>query len=186
MLSSHFGCVDLNAALAARLDRGGKAFVATFRQTDGVINDLLASVRAHICDELVSATNQRSVVRALKLGNIVWYAPDIEVAGKNAAFVPFFGVQASTTLAIARLAKATGALVLPVAHYRSFGVDGQPQYLLKVLPAIIGTPSESPIEDTHRVNLAIEEMIAPDPACYWWAIKRFKRRPKGEASIYTR
>ena len=55
-------------------------------------------------------------VRHLKTGGILYYSPDINAKqlNKNMAFAPFLGVpQAATYTTIGRLAKITGARVLP-------------------------------------------------------------------------
>ena len=181
MLSCHYGCVDLNGVLLSSLDRGEKKFVATFRQTDEFVNRFLESVRSQYCDLILPSVDQRNIVKNLKANNIVWYAPDIEVKGKGAEFVDFMGIKASTTVVISRLAKITNAVVLPVAHYRE---DESPRYRLKIFPALESFPSDDLPGDTRQINAAIERIIEPDPACYWWVIKRFKRRPDGEKSPY--
>ncbi len=181
LLSCHYGCVDLNGVLFSSLDRGDKKFVATFRQTDDFVNRFLESVRSQYCDLILPSVDQRNIVKNLKAGNIVWYAPDIEVKGKGAEFVDFMGIKASTTVVISRLAKITDAIVLPVAHYRE---DESPRYRLKFFAALDPFPSADLIRDTRLINAAIERIIEPDPACYWWVIKRFKRRPDGEKPLY--
>ncbi len=181
LLACHFGSVDVNGALLSQLDVQGRSLIGTFRQTDDVINDFLGQVRGKYCDQMISAADQRAMVRALRNKSIIWYAPDIEVKNKNSVFVDFMNVKASTTLATARLARAGRALVLPYTHYRE---SNAPHYRIKIFPPLEDFPTEDFECDTQRVNAAIETMIAPYPQRYWWAIKRFKRRPSGEPGIY--
>jgi KDO2-lipid IV(A) lauroyltransferase len=176
LLSSHYGSVDMNGALAATLDRNDKSFIATYRQTDEAINEILQKVRGKFCDRMLSSTNQRAIAKALKNGEIIWYAPDIEVKGKGAVYADFMGVAAHTTTAISRLAKISDALVLPITHYRT---SDDPQYRLKIFPALTDFPSGDLEKDTRRINQAIEEMIQPHPERYLWVIKRFKQQPNG-------
>ena len=181
VLACHYGSVDTNGALLAQVGLGGKEFVGTFRQTDGAINEFLAAVRGKFCDRLVSAGDQRTMVKALRTRNVVWYAPDIEVRNKSSAFVEFMGVQASTTLAPARLAKAGNAVVLPFVHYRD---PGSKRYKVKVLAPLDDFPSGDLVADARTVNAVFERMLAPFPERYWWVIKRFKNRPPEAPSIY--
>ncbi len=122
------------------------------------------------------------ITRALKKKGVVWYAPDIEVKNKNSVFAEFKGVQASTTLAISRIARATNALVVPYAHYRN---DDDRTYRLRIFPALDNFPSDEPIADTRALNRAIEAIIEPHPERYWWSIKRFKNRPEGEKKVVS-
>ncbi len=43
----------------------------------------------------------------------MWYAPDQSYRKKGAEMVPFFGIPAATNTATSRLARMTGAAVLP-------------------------------------------------------------------------
>lgn len=181
VLACHHGAVDINGALLSKVDRGDRLLIGTYRQTDAVINRLLRAFRAPFSDKMISAGDQRSMVRALRKQSLVWYAPDIEVKNKASAFVDFMGVQASTTLAVSRLAKATGAVVIPFGHYR---LNDDLEYKAVFYPPLSEIPSTDLELDARRVNCAIEQIIEPHPLRYWWAIKRFKNRPQGDAPIY--
>lgn len=181
VLACHHGAVDVNGALLSKVDRRGKELVGTYRETDEIINQLLRRWRCRFIDRMISAGDQRGMVRALRKGNLVWYAPDIEVKNKASAFVNFMGVKASTTLAVSRLAKAANAVVIPFGHYR---MNDQLHYKARFYPPIDGFPSDDLEADARKVNEAIEAIIEPQPFRYWWAIKRFKHRPEGEAKIY--
>ena len=50
---------------------------------------------------------------ALKANEAVWYAPDQSYRKKGAEMVPFFNIPAATNTATSRLARMTGAAVLP-------------------------------------------------------------------------
>ena len=179
-LSCHFGCVDINGALLSRI-KHDIHLMGTYRDTDPVINDFLFAVRKKFSDMMVSVMDQRTIARQLRKGSGIWYAPDIEIRGKNSVMVDFMGVKASTTIAMSRLAKVSKAIVVPFAHYRE---SDDPSYRVKVFPALKHFPSDDVEADTRAINAAIEKMIEPYPLRYWWAIKRFKRRPDGEARIY--
>ena len=181
ILACHHGAVDINGALLSKVDRKDRELIGTFRQTDEVINRLLHKWRSPFSDRMISATDQRGMVRALRKGSLVWYAPDIEVKNKASAFIDFMGVKASTTLAVSRLAKATNAVVIPFGHYR---LNDALDYKAIFYPPLQDIPSEDIEVDARRVNRAIEVIIEPNPYRYWWAIKRFKHRPEGEPPVY--
>ena len=54
----------------------------------------------------------------LKPGGTIWYAPDQDMRGKDAVFVPFFGMPASTITATHHFARLSGAAVIPFFHQR--------------------------------------------------------------------
>lgn len=181
VLACHHGAVDVNGALLSKVDRGDRELIGTFRQTDAVINHLLHAFRSPFSDRMISAGDQRGMVRALRKKSLVWYAPDIEVKNKASAFIDFMGVKASTTLAVSRLAKATNAVIIPYGHYR---LNDRLEYKAVFYPPLNSVPSDDLEADAREVNAAIERIIAPHPFRYWWAIKRFKNRPEGEDSVY--
>ena len=123
----------------------------------------------------------RQVIKNLKAGHIVWYGPDQDYGTRNACFVPFFGVPAATTTAPSRIAKITGAPVIPFTHYR---VDNNSAYKVIMFPPMEGFPSDSFEEDARRINEFVESCIREYPDQYWWFHRRFKSRPPGEEMIY--
>jgi KDO2-lipid IV(A) lauroyltransferase len=96
-------------------------------------------------------------------------------------FAPFFGIPASTLTATTRLAKLTGAAVLP------FGIQRLPDargYALVIQPAFENFPGENEVEDAARFNALLESQIRENPEQYLWVHRRFKSRPTGEAKLY--
>jgi Kdo2-lipid IVA lauroyltransferase/acyltransferase len=59
-------------------------------------------------------------------------------------------------------------------------------YEVTILPAWKDYPSGDPTADTLTMNQHLERMIATMPEQYYWVHKRFKTRPPGEKSLYTR
>ncbi len=83
VIACHFGSVDVNGALLNKAKRGDRQLIGTFRDTDPVVTDFLHSVRGEFSDRMLSAMDQRGVVKALRKKSLVWYAPDIEVKTKT-------------------------------------------------------------------------------------------------------
>ena len=69
--------------------------------------------RGRYFDELFSKDNVREMMRYLRDNAVVWYASDQSYGGKGSVLLPFFGEPAMTNTAIGRIAKASGAAVLP-------------------------------------------------------------------------
>ena len=121
------------------------------------------------------------LVRAIRRGHAFFNLPDMDFGERDAAFVPFFGVQAATLLAPSRMAKALNMVVQPVVAELLPGGRG---YRVRFLPAWDDFPSDDPLADARRMNAWIEDEIRANPAQYLWVHKRFKTRPAGEPSLY--
>ena len=184
LLASHFGNVDMGAMLMAYIGEKNKLydFSATYRQQPNkVFNDFMTAGRKQYFKSLIPVNDSRSITRHLRNNEIVWYAPDMNVSGKNAEFIPFLGVPASTTLAISRLAKITQCRVLPYVHYRT---SDKHHYQVKIFPALTDFPSPDPVADTLRINEFLGQRVSEKPESYWWILKRFRTRPQNEKSFY--
>jgi KDO2-lipid IV(A) lauroyltransferase len=184
LLSSHFGNVDMGAMLMAYIGKKYDLydFAATFReQPNPVLNRFMTAGRAQYFKALIPVNNIRRVSQELKNKKIVWYAPDMDVAKKNAIFIPFLGVQASTTTAISRLAKLSDSIVVPYAHYR---IPGKHQYRVTIFPPLENFPSTDITADTLKINQFVEQLVTAQPENYWWILRRFKTRPAGEPPFY--
>lgn len=121
----------------------------------------------------------KPVLRAIKKGMPFYYLPDMDFGAKDAVFVPFFGVPAATITGLARLAKATGAVVLPcITRWQDNG------YITRFYPAWTDYPGADVSTDTRRMNAFIEDRIREQPEQYFWLHRRFKTRPEGQASLY--
>ena len=124
----------------------------------------------------------RAVLASIRSGRPFYYAPDLDFGRRDAVFVPFFGVPAATITGVARLAKLTGASVLPCVTRMLPGAGG---YVVSVLPALENFPTRDIEADTRRINAIIEQQVLTMPEQYYWVHKRFKTRPEGEASFYA-
>ncbi len=121
----------------------------------------------------------RRALKALKDGYPFYYLPDMDFGARDAIFAPFFGVPAATITGLSRLARATGARVVPVITRMT--ADG---YEVELQPPWEGYPGESVEADTARMNAFIEAEVRKMPEQYYWVHKRFKTRPPGERKPY--
>lgn len=125
----------------------------------------------------------RGVVRALRAGRVIWYAPDQDYGPKQSVFAPFFGVPAASVTATARLAEMGRAAVLPFTHERLADGSG---YRVVVHPPLADFPSGDDVADATRINGIVEGFVRACPAQYLWAHRRFKTRPAGEEPVYPK
>ncbi|MEL0628402.1 LpxL/LpxP family Kdo(2)-lipid IV(A) lauroyl/palmitoleoyl acyltransferase [Psychromonas aquatilis] len=125
----------------------------------------------------------KSMLRALKKGQTLWYAPDHDYGKHNSnVFAPFFNVeQANTVSGTSTLARIKNTTVIPVFLKRLPKAEG---YELVFYEPLTDFPGEDVIEDTTRINQQIEQMIKECDVQYMWLHRRFKTRPEGEPSLY--
>ena len=128
---------------------------------------------------LLRTEGLRPAVKALRDGLPFYFLPDMDLGARDAVFVPFFGVPAATVTSVARLARITGAVVVPLVT--TMADDG---YVARFYPAWQDFPGDDLAAATRRMNAFIEERVLEMPAQYLWSHKRFKTRPPGEAKPY--
>jgi KDO2-lipid IV(A) lauroyltransferase len=121
----------------------------------------------------------RSILQALRKNEPVGILVDQNSAMENAAFVPFFGVPACANLTFAKLAARSGAAVIP-----GFAIwnEQERRYVLRFYPAVEITGDA--VEDTGRIQCAIERAIRETPDQWLWIHRRWKTRPAGEPGLY--
>jgi KDO2-lipid IV(A) lauroyltransferase len=134
--------------------------------------------------ELQQISRQEGVRAALpwiREGWPFYYLPDQDYGPRGALFVPFFGVPAATMPGLSRIARITGAKVLPCVTRMLAGGEG---YVLTIEPPWDNFPTKDLAADTRRMNEYIERRVLEMPEQYLWMHKRFKTRPAGEARFY--
>jgi len=150
-------------------------------------NPLIAAIMEHgrkkTDEEMIAHDDIRTMMRALKQGHAVWYAPDQNYRHKGSLMTPFFDVPAPTNSATARIARASGA---PVVSYYSHRLEDGSGYRLIIQPAIEDFPSDNLEADTRRINQVIETQVREQIPEYLWVHQRFKARDPGEKDIYAR
>lgn len=179
-LVPHFVALD---AAATRLNILTEAVSIYSAQKDPYLNRLLIAFRARFNPvELFSRQDGlRGVVRAIRRGLPFYYLPDMDFGPRDAVFVPFFGVPAATVTGLSRIARLTGAKVVPLVARMLPGAEG---YAVRFYPAWENFPGGDDVADARRVNAFIEDRVREAPEQYYWVHKRFKTRPPGEPKFY--
>ena len=127
-------------------------------------------------------TSLRRAAKALREGEIVWYAPDQDMGQDHSVYAPFFGHPAATVTATAKLSRLTGSPIVMMATYRKADDSG---YVMEFLPGNPAFPVEDDIANATMVNQLIETGIRRAPTQYYWFHRRFKSQPgKHKAELY--
>lgn len=183
--------VLLLAMHATHLDLGGNllclshSFDAIYRPHNNPVIDyiqLKGRQRGNNQSAVIARDDLRYVVKRLRQGRAVWYAPDQDYGPRRPhVFAPFFGVPAATVTATAKLAKMGRAQVIPFTHFRRPDGSG---YDVKVHPPLENFPEGDDQRDAERINSVLEALIRKQPEQYIWVHRRFKTRPPGEPGLY--
>jgi Kdo2-lipid IVA lauroyltransferase/acyltransferase len=178
-LAPHFLGLDVGGVRISALTRTVSVYA---KQKSAVLERMMLTGRNRFTATLFSRQEGLlPVMRAIRRGEPFYYLPDLDFGPRDAVFVPFFGVQAATITGLARIAKLTGARVLPAVTRQLPRGRG---YELKIYPAWENYPADDLTADTRRMNAFIEERVREMPAQYLWTHKRFKTRPPGAAKFY--
>ena len=180
LLAPHFLGLDAGGvAVARRVD--AVSFYAT--QSNPVFDRLLLRGRKRFGDQKLISRNDGTLatVRALRSGRPFYYLPDLNARRRDAVFAPFFGIAAATVSGLPRLAKMTGAVIMPCLTRMLPGGEG---YEVSFEPPWDDYPGEDVAADTARMNAWIETAVRSMPAQYYWVHRRFKTRPEGEPRFY--
>lgn len=175
LLSVHFTTLDM----AGRLLGLYAPVTAMYRpNANPVVERMMLKGRQNHSDDgtVIAKDDVRGMLRALRAGRVVWYAPDQGVQRKYGTIAPFFGHPAMTTTATSRLARVTGAVVLPFFAVRTPNLRG---YRLVIQPPLENFPGTDEADDAARINRVLERIICQAPEQYFWLHKRFKRMPGG-------
>jgi Kdo2-lipid IVA lauroyltransferase/acyltransferase len=127
----------------------------------------------------------RAILKVLGAGGTVGILSDHNTQPDESVFVDFFGVPASTTSGLARIALRTDAAVVP--GFLSWDYERK-IYRLGFEPAIelsrTGDEEVDVRENTARFTRAIENYVRAHPDQWLWVHKRWKTRQPGEPPIY--
>ncbi|HEX7114063.1 MAG TPA: hypothetical protein VF193_02930 [Steroidobacter sp.] len=173
MLSAHFTPLEMGARALTLL---GPTSIMYLTPKNPLIAELARRGRSRHTVKAIPSDQVREVIASLKRNLPVWYAPDQRFTDKNSAIVPFFGHPAASNIATSRLARISGAPVLPYFPSRKPDDSG---YLIEIHPPFDNFPSDDPVADTKRFHELIEAHVRAHPEQYLWTYKRFKLEGPG-------
>lgn len=183
VVSYHFTTLDFSGSILA----GIHPLVSMMkRDRNPLITWQLWAGRKHLDqDNIIMVMRDqglRPMVRGIRAGHICCFVPDEDFGeSSHTVFAPFFGVPTSTLTVVGRLAKLTGALVVPSATR----LDPQTgRYTMTVGDPLENFPSADPRADATALNRAMEDLIRQAPEQYMWTFRWFKTRPDGQPNPY--
>ena len=179
LVSAHFTPMEFSGRVLLCLRR----FSCLYRKPDQpIIAREMTRIRESKMKHIIHMDEVNDLIRALREGEAVWYAPDQGKKMKYSEVLPFFGVPAVTNTATSRIAKMGRAAIVPFIGYRT----EEGRYHVEILPELTDVPTKDAAADAIKINKMIENFIAKAPEQYFWLHKRFKRRGPGYEDVYAR
>jgi KDO2-lipid IV(A) lauroyltransferase len=151
-------------------------------QRNPLMNRVMTAARRRCVDQLFDKDSVRAMLRCLGENAVVWYASDQRYGQKGRSLIPFFNEPAWTNTAISRIARVSGAIVLPYFCRRLPDDSG---YVASIGPPLANFPTNDRDEDVRRLTVLLEDFIRGCPEQYWWIHKRFKGRPAQYPDVYA-
>jgi len=177
ILTAHYGNWEL---LAAAHGLTGLPLSIVIRPLDSpVLDELAARFRRRSGAELIVKRQAvREVLQALRSGRMVGILLDQNATRAEGVFVPFFGVDASTSKGLAVLALRTDAPVVPVFLRRT----PEGRHCMDVGPALVPPAEGDVLAYTATFNQVIETAIRRAPEQWLWMHARWRTRPREAGS----
>jgi rfaE bifunctional protein nucleotidyltransferase chain/domain len=121
----------------------------------------------------------RGIRGALREGLFVGLLMDQGTTGRDGVFVDFFGHLAGSNVALAFLAGRFGVPVCPVYIIRDASGTGHTVHIgPEVVPLVrTGRKKNDIVENTQRIQKALEEIIRQHPEQWFWMHRRWKGSP---------
>ncbi|QLB41087.1 Kdo(2)-lipid IV(A) acyltransferase [Mannheimia pernigra] len=181
LVGVHFLTLELGARIVGLYHQG----IGVYRPNDNPLLDWI-QFRGRIRSNkaMLDRKDVRGMIRVLKNGGMIWYAPDHDYGRRNSVFVPFFAVDEACTTAgsYMLLRSAPNTVVIPFSPIRNADYSG---YTIKISPPVDFSECQDEVETAILMNKVVEREIMNVPTQYMWLHRRFKTRPnEDDKSLY--
>lgn len=178
LVTGHATCLEM----AARLFGEQVTACGIYRPLrNPTLNAFQNRGRARYAATMIPRDDLRSMVRHLRAGGVLWYAPDQDFGAERSLFAPFFGIPTATARGLLELARLGRARVVPMYPIKD---ETTGQVTVHLEPEFEDFPGSEPAADLARFNAFLERRIRQAPAQYWWLHRRFKTSPPGQPDRY--
>jgi KDO2-lipid IV(A) lauroyltransferase len=184
VLAAHLGAWELQPFLHGLYWERAYFLVRPIRNAR--VNALVNAYRCVSgCQFIDKNRSARAILKVLRQGGTVGILVDQNTTPDEAVFVDFFGVPAATTAGLARLARSSGAPVVPMYLFWDAGLR---KYRGGYGPALNLKHTDDKGGDIHAntrlFNQILEDFIRRFPDQWFWVHRRWRNRPPGEGPIY--
>ena len=179
LFTAHFTTLEVGVSILQDLCKDCSCVYRP--QRNAMIDSMIRRGRSRFAREQIPRNDVRAMLRSLKRNGAVVYLPDQTYLGKQSEMLPFFGQPALTNIATSKLARLSGATVLPYFFKRLPDDSG---YVVNIGAPLPNFPTENASKDTRRLIALLEKHIRAAPEQYLWTYRKFKRRPWGYPDLY--
>jgi KDO2-lipid IV(A) lauroyltransferase len=184
VLTGHLGAWELSSFYHSLM---GYPMSLVIRRLDNPLVDAFVNgIRSLHGNQVIHKDDfARGLLTAMHRGETVGILMDTNMTPPQGVFVPYFGVEACTATALARVALKSGAAVLP-----GFLVweAAEKKYVLRFGEALelvrSGDAAEDIVANTANFTATIEAYVRRYPEQWLWVHRRWKTRPEGEEKLY--
>ena len=180
IVGGHFAILDLAGALLSQI----RDYDIVHRSHDNPLFNLyMTRSREKYVTSCIARKDVRAMLKSLKQGRRLWYAPDQDYGRKESVFVPFFAVnEAATTTGTEIFAGHKNAVTIPTKLRRLNGTQG---YEIEFLSPLVDYPAADKETSARQINAWVEQAVTDNMEQYMWVHRRFKTRPSPDApSLY--
>lgn len=182
--TGHFGSWEVFSLLSQAF--GHKMNILVRRIENPLVEKYVDSLRTKFGNVTLGKKEApRKMFRLLKSGEILGILSDLNAQLHDGVFVDFFGIPASTTTSIAKLALRTDAILLP-----AFAVweEEKQKYVVYLERPIefdkTGETEKDILVITQKITGMVEKYVRKYPEQWLWIHKRWNTRPRGEKDLY--
>ncbi|QBF24451.1 lysophospholipid acyltransferase [Pseudomonas tructae] len=147
------------------------------------VDDLLREQRVQLGNRVAASTKEGilSIIKEVRKGGQVGIPADPEPAESAGIFVPFFATRALTSKFVPNML-AGGKAVGVFLHALRLPDGSGFKVILEAAPEAMY--SEDTETSAAAMSQVVERYVRAYPSQYMWSMKRFKKRPAGEARWY--
>lgn len=147
------------------------------------VDELLQKQRVQMGNKVAASTKEGilSVIKEVRKGGAVGIPADPEPSLSSGVFVPFCATQALTSKFVPNML-AGGKAVGVFLHALRLADGSGYKVILEAAPE--GMYSDNVEEGVAAMSAVIGRYVQAYPSQYMWTMKRFKKRPAGEAKWY--
>jgi Kdo2-lipid IVA lauroyltransferase/acyltransferase len=177
LLTAHIGAFEI---LGTFVGLNYKSIMVGTKLKDPRLDDLIVRSRSKGGSKYVHrGENTLQLMRSLKEGRVMIILIDQDTKVKS-RFVEFMGVPAATPVGATMIALKSGADIVPVIVQ----MDEHDNQTITCMPALEVTKSgdaeKDLLDNTLRMNQAVDAFIRRDPSQWVWMHERFKTKPGEE------
>ena len=147
------------------------------------VDDLLREQRVQMGNRVAPSTKEGilSIIKEVRRGGQVGIPADPEPAESAGVFVPFLGTRALTSKFVPNMLSGGKAVGVFLHALRLPDGSGFKVILEAAPPAMYSDDTATAVAAMSQV---VERYVREYPSQYMWSMKRFKKRPEGEARWY--